>query len=168
MPARTFASVGSDEIPTAWADEWGEFVVSEGRIYRPGDVEGLALVAEDGRRLALVTWAIHGDAAEIVSLNAFQPGHGYGREVLTEAERRLAARGIARLWLITTNDNLQAIGVYLRAGWRLTAVHLDAMDAVRALKPHIPLVGEHSLPLRDEWRFEKEIDGPSSAHPLDS
>jgi len=105
----------------------------------------------------MVTWAIHGDAAEIVSLNAFEPGHGYGRQALAEAGRVLAAIGIARLWLVTTNDNLQAIAVYLRAGWRLTAVHLDAMDAVRALKPNIPHIGQNGLPLRDEWRFEKDV-----------
>lgn len=155
MPA--FRPVATDEIAAAWRDDWGEFVVSESRIYRPADVDGFALVGKDGGSLAMVTWTIEGDAAEIVSLNAFERGHGYGRQALAEAERRLAGMGIARLWLITTNDNLQAIAVYLRAGWRLTAIHLDAMDAVRALKPGIPLIGENDLPLRDEWRFEKEL-----------
>lgn len=151
-----FRPVATREVAAAWAGEWGEFVVTEGRVYRPGDVEGLVLVAGDGP-LAMVTWAVHGDAAEIVSLSAFEPGHGYGGQALAEAERSLAARGITRLWLNTTNDNFQAVAVYLRAGWRLTAVHLDAMDAVRALKPTIPRIGKHDLPLRDEWRFEKRV-----------
>jgi hypothetical protein len=56
--------------------------------------------------------------------------------------------------LVTTNDNVDAIAFYLRCGWNLVAVHREALEESRRLKPEIPHVGEHGLPLRDELEFE--------------
>ena len=59
--------------------------------------------------------------------------------------------GARELWLVTTNDNLDAIGLYQRRGFHLTELHPGAVDAARALlKPSIPLVGEHGIAMRDE------------------
>jgi ribosomal protein S18 acetylase RimI-like enzyme len=59
------------------------------------------------------------------------------------------ASGATALWLVTTNDNLDAIGLYQRRGFHLSELHPGAVDAARALKPSIPLVGEHGIALRD-------------------
>src|SRR6185437_6053644 len=106
---------------------------------------------------ALASFQVDGDSAEITSLDALRRGHGYGRRILAEVERRLTERGVERCWLVTTNDNVHAISVYLREGWRHVGVRLDAMDEVRALKPAVPLIGENGIPLRDEWEFEKYL-----------
>ena len=40
---------------------------------------------------------------------------------------------------------------------RLVAVHPGAVDDARRLKPSIPLIGEHGIPIRDELQFELEL-----------
>jgi hypothetical protein len=70
---------------------------------------------------------------------------------------QLAARhGCARLWVITTNDNVDALRFYQRRGFRLAAVHRGAVDDSRSrLKPEIPVTGAYGIPLRDEIELEK-------------
>jgi GNAT superfamily N-acetyltransferase len=144
-----------DTIAQLWEERWGIPIVSLHRHYVPTDVEGIVLEDEEGSTLAMVTWWVDGKSAELVTLNVIRPGHGYGREIVARAEAILRPRGVERLWLVTTNDNVRAIELYLRNGWRLVGVHLDHMDAVRAAKPGVPDTGENGLPLRDVWEFEK-------------
>jgi len=70
--------------------------------------------------------------------------------VLEALARRLRAEGCGRLWLTMTNGNLSALRFYLRRGFRLNRVRPGAVDAARKLKPSIPLVGEHGVPIHDE------------------
>jgi hypothetical protein len=53
------------------------------------------------------------------------------------------------LWVITTNDNTDALRFYQRRGFCLVKVHRGAVDRSRAsLKPEIPVVGAYGIPLR--------------------
>ncbi|MFN8508692.1 MAG: GNAT family N-acetyltransferase [Dehalococcoidia bacterium] len=137
-------------------EHWGGIVVTPARTYRAPDLRG-AFVVFDDREVAMVTWARDGAIGEVVTLDAFEPGHGFGRAALAFAESELAREGATEARLFTTNDNVRAIALYLRAGWRLVRVHLDAMDAVRAIKPDVPLIGENGIPLRDMWEFAKPL-----------
>lgn len=140
-------------IAHVW-EAWGGFVVSVRRSHRPADVEGL--LARDGERTTgLVTWVAGGAEAEVVTLDAFPPGQGTGALLLDAAEDRLRRRGVERVWLLTTEDNLRAVRFYRRQGYRLVAVHRDAMDRVRAEKPFLGRAGQDGGPLRDLWELEK-------------
>ena len=150
-----FRELDAHTLAALWRDSWGEFVVSKGNVIRPADVKGLGLYSAADELAAVGRFVVRGDEVEVVSLDAVIRAVGHGRAMLAEIERRVAARGARRCWLITTNDNVHAISVYLRCGYRLVAVHLDAMDEVRRLKPEVPLIGENGIPLRDEWEFEK-------------
>ncbi|HET9017876.1 MAG TPA: GNAT family N-acetyltransferase [Thermomicrobiaceae bacterium] len=97
------------------------------------------------------------DACELVSLNAVEPGRGIGTALLGVVEDTARDRGAARVWLITTNDNPQALGFYQWHGYRLVAVHAGAVDAARALKPSIPKRGVNGVPLHDELELEKRL-----------
>lgn len=61
-------------------------------------------------------------------------------DALIEAIGHLARRqGCTRLWVITTNDNVDALRFYQRRGFCLVRVHRGAVDRSRAsLKPEIP------------------------------
>ena len=63
-----------------------------------------------------------------------------GGDALIEAAGQLARRrGCARLRVITTNDNVDALRFYQRRGFCLVAVRCRAVDRSRAtLKPEIP------------------------------
>ena len=68
-------------------------------------------------------------------------------DVVASAARR---RGAGELWLVTTNDNLDALRLYQRHGFRLSALHAGAVDRARITKPTIPLLGRHGIPIHDE------------------
>ncbi|GAA2893073.1 N-acetyltransferase [Actinoplanes cyaneus] len=153
MSALRVRRAGADDRATVQrlvSEAWhGSLLVVHGVTY---DAAGLpALIAErDGEVAGLLTYHLDGDALEIVSLNAFTTGAGVG-SALVEAARELAP---ARLWVVTTNDNLDALRFYQRRGFRIVAVAPDAVDAARRIKPSIPLIGEHGIPLRDEITLE--------------
>lgn len=144
-------------IAEMWEEHWGLPIVTPEREYMPPDVEGLVCHSRDGRALGLVTWAVDGQRAEIVSLNALEPGRGIGSRLMEAAEEELRRLGVTAAHLVTTNDNPRALSFYVRRGYRLVRVHLDAMDRVRRAKPQVPLTGNDGIPLRDMWELEREL-----------
>ena len=128
---------------------------------------GAGCVAElDGRPLGLVTWfaAANGTTAELsaevraLAVEDVARGRGVGRLLLTAAEEALRAAGVGRAWLVTTNDNLAALALYQRAGWRLMTLRPGAVDELRrSIKLSIPEIGAHGIPLRDELELGKTL-----------
>jgi hypothetical protein len=41
---------------------------------------------------------------------------------------------------------------------RLAAAHPGAVDEARAIKPSIPLIGDHGIPIHDELEFELALE----------
>ena len=134
---------------------WGaDFIVSRGRKIYPAEIEGYLAVDESGERIALVTFECLGDQCEVVTLDAFVKFQGIGTALLERVHQDVVQRDCRRLWLITTNDNLDAIRFYQRRGWTIAAVHVNALAESRKMKASIPLVGNFGIPLRDEIEFE--------------
>ena len=128
-----------------------------GALERP--LEHSALVAEeDGRLIGLLTYVVDGTRCEILTLHSDEPRRGVG-SALIEAVRRIATdAGCTTLWPITTNDNIGALRFYQRRGFRLAALHAGAVVDSRArLKPEIPEIGDHGIPLRDELELELDL-----------
>lgn len=137
---------------------WGFPVISVGATYESTDVlDGLLWRDERGEIEGFVTWTLEGDWAEIVTLDAFEKGRHIGGRLLDGAEAALTERGVRRVSLTTTNDNVRAIAFYLRRGYRIVRVEVDGMDRVRAAKPGVPMTGHEGLPLRDMLEFEKRL-----------
>ncbi len=144
-------------IARLWEEHWGLPIITADREYMPPDVEGLVYRAQDGRTLGLVTWAVDGQRAEIVSLNALETGRRIGSRLMDAAEEELRRRGVRTAHLVTTNDNPRGLSFYVRRGYRLVRLHLDAMDQVRRTKPQVPTTGNDGIPLRDMWGLEKPL-----------
>lgn len=146
--------------PAEIDSDWQEFtggapVIGIFGEYHAEDVD--AIVFQDARGRGLVSWWKDGDRAEIVSLHAEPQGVGIGARIMDEAEKRLRDGGVRRVVLATTNDNIDALRFYVRRGYRLVRVHLNAMDRVRESKPGVPETGLNGLPLRDMWELEKHL-----------
>ncbi|HEY2958667.1 MAG TPA: GNAT family N-acetyltransferase [Actinomycetota bacterium] len=125
-------------------------------------LEHPALLAEDqrgGRLLGVLTYVVDRDRAqcEVLTLHAVQQWRGVGTALLQLVEQA-AQQGCGRLWLVTTNDNVDALRFYQRRGFRLAALRRGAVDDGRArLKPEIPTVGDYGIPLRDELELDKPL-----------
>ncbi|MFN8500124.1 MAG: GNAT family N-acetyltransferase [Anaerolineae bacterium] len=142
------------------ADHWGApFVVVHGATYAPDALPGFAAF-DNGQTVGLVTYTLADDACEIVTLDSETSGRGVGTALIAAVVGAARAAGCRRLWLITTNDNLDALRFYQRRGFRLAALYPGAVEAARRLKPQIPLVGDHGIPIRDEIELEMPLAVP--------
>ena len=118
-----------------------------------------ALIAEvDGELAGVLTWVLRGRSMELLTLHAARRRTGAGTALVGAARRVAGASGAQRLWLITTNDNVDALRFYQRRGFRLTNVHAGAVDRSRAaLKPGIPETGDHGIEMHDELELAMTI-----------
>ncbi len=147
-----------EESDRAWAEAFMEEEFGGAVQARRGElIDVLALpgyVAErDGRPVGLVTYRRENDEGELAFIVAFERRQGIGTALLEASIEALVACN--RIWLVTTNDNLEALRFYQRRGFRLAALRPGAVDDSRQrLKPRIGTVGEFGIPLRDELELE--------------
>jgi ribosomal protein S18 acetylase RimI-like enzyme len=146
------------------ADRWGATaVVSRGRVHDASSLRALVAL-EDGERVGLLTYhVVVGGELEVVTLDALRESSGVGTALLDAVKREAEAAGCTRVWLITTNDNLRALGFYQRRGFRLVAVHVGAIERSRELKPNIPAVGAGGIPVCDEIELAYELSAPQAS-----
>jgi GNAT superfamily N-acetyltransferase len=142
-----------------WADDliidrWGAAeIVTRGKIHDSSSLPGFVAIFR-GEPVGLATYRIEGEQCEMVSLDSLMEGIGIGSALIKTVAARAVEQGCRRLWLITTNDNLDAIHFYQKRGFHLVAVHRDALEETRRLKPSLPVTGIDGIPLRDEIEME--------------
>jgi ribosomal protein S18 acetylase RimI-like enzyme len=141
----------------AWASGWLADRLESRRQARRGEVidvlePGLGLRAErGGTPVGLLTYRIDEDAVELSSLAADPPRAGVGSALLAALERAVRAADRHWIWVVTTNDNLDALRFYQRRGFRIGEVRVGAVDRARlTIKPSIPQAGAYGIPMRDE------------------
>jgi GNAT superfamily N-acetyltransferase len=134
------------------------------RIARRGELvvplhHPMLIAVRDEAPVGLLTYLVDGDACEILTLHATERWGGVGTALVNEVMAVATRHGCRTVWVLTTNDNVDALLFYQRRGFRIHAVRPGAVDeARRSLKPEIPEVGEHGIPIRDEIELEREID----------
>lgn len=139
-------------------DRWGSnVVVSRGRVHRPDTLPGF-VARQQGQPVGLITYRLQGDQGEIITVDSLTEKQGIGTALIEAVRQAAKAAGCTRLWLITTNDNLEALGFYQKRGFTLVQVHRQAIDKLsRPLKPEIPQIGQHGIPIRDEIELEMRL-----------
>jgi ribosomal protein S18 acetylase RimI-like enzyme len=158
MPPVTVRAIEADDRP--WVegfvrDRWGSAgVVAHGELIDPAIQQGFVAEAGD-ERVGLVTYRLdaRGDC-EVITIDSVTERAGVGSALLDAAAAEARRSGCRRLWLITTNDKLNALRFYQRRGLRLVALRPGAVDESRRIKPEISEIGEFGIPLRDELELE--------------
>jgi len=136
------------------ADHWhGLSMITRGKIHFPAQEQGFIAEMDHGI-VGLVTFTVQNHACEILSLDSTRQGMGIGTALLDAVVEHARESGCQRVWLVTTNDNLNALGFYQKRGFHLAAIYPDAVTRARLIKPAIPLLGENGIPLRDEIELE--------------
>jgi GNAT superfamily N-acetyltransferase len=116
------------------------------------------LVAESNSRpVGLLTYQPGSAEWEVVTLSAASEGRGIGAALLGHVGDLARAAGAGRIFLTTSNDNLNALGFYQKRGWRLAAIHRGAMDRARVAKPELSAVGMNGIPMHDEIELELRL-----------
>lgn len=146
-----------ESVAKLLTDRWGDInVVSRGRIYDASALPGY-LAVSDGKIVGLITYNTNRDACEIVTLDSLHENSGIGTNLINTVIRKAENSAVKRLWLITINDNTRAIRFYQKRGFELVAIHRNAMEISRNLKPQIPKLGIDDIPVRDEIELEMKI-----------
>ena len=108
--------------------------------------------------LGVATYVVGGDDCELLTLHAATRFQGVGSALVTAVQELARSAGCRRLWVVTTNDNVDALRFYQRRGFRLSALRPGAVDVSRdVLKPEISRSGAHDIPLRDELELEMSL-----------
>lgn len=128
-------------------------MILRGQVVDMTRAEGF-FAQENQEIIGLITYAISGEVMEILSLDSLRPNQGLGTALLERVVREAKERGCSQIVVITTNDNLHALGFYQRRGFDLARLFRNAMEVSRRLKPEIPLIGENNIPLRHEIELE--------------
>lgn len=111
--------------------------------------------AANSKVVGLASYAIEGDALNLVMLSVLPDyqGLGAGRALIAAVEEAARTQGLARVIVATSNDDLPALYLYQRCGFRLTSV------AVEHLVEHHggEEPGFAGIPVRDEIQLEKQL-----------
>ena len=110
----------------------------------------------DGDKITgLITFRVSGKEMEILSLDSLYEHRGTGTSLLNAATEEARNRGLERIMLITTNDNLPAFRFYQKRGFDLVQIHRNMVEQARKIKPEIPLIGMDGIPLKHEIELER-------------
>ena len=111
----------------------------------------------DGEVKGIITYNIENNECEIVSLDSLYENVGIGSELINQVVNEANINGYKRVWLITTNDNTHAIRYYQKRGFNMVAIHRNAINESRKIKPQIPITGFDGIPILHEIEFEKML-----------
>lgn len=143
-------------IKKVFIERWRGNIITRGKIHNPIGLDGF-IAGVDNQKVGLITFKISKKELEIISLDSFVEGKGVGTSLLNKIVNLSKKKKLKRIWLITTNDNLNALRFYQKRGFRLLKIYPNALEISRKLKPGIPMIGEDGIPLRDEIELEMRI-----------
>lgn len=152
---RPTSSRDATRLHQVLTQSWGSTrMATRGRLVDVMTLPGF--VAEHAAELlGYIAYEVRGGEMEISVLEGVAPGSGAGSALLASCVEAAISAGLTRVWLITTNDNLDALRFYQRRGFVLVALHRGAVaDARATIKPEIPATGDHDIPLRDELELD--------------
>lgn len=134
----------------------GTFVISRGVSHEPANLPGF--IALSGKEVVgLATYQFANNECELVTIDALIQGRAVGSQLLRAVEEVATASNCQRLWLVTTNDNLDALRFYDKCGYRIKQVYAGSIAKSRIIKPSIPEIGNYGIPIRDEVELEKVL-----------
>jgi N-acetylglutamate synthase-like GNAT family acetyltransferase len=144
----------SRKLTENWGTRW---VISRGKRYDASNLPGF-VAKHQGSAVGLVTFQVEFQECQIITLDSWLENTGVGSSLINAVKHEALQSGCSRLWLITTNDNLQALKFYQKRGFQLVAVYPNALTESRRIKPSIPHIGMHGIPLRDEIELQMILD----------
>lgn len=157
LRVRPATAADRDAIVDMLTSSWGgSTMVVHATVYDAASLPAL-LAVQNGRIVGLLTYTVSDEGLEIVSLDAVVRRSGVGSSLMTAATEAAKQAGAERIWLVTTNDNLDALRFYQRRGLRIVDIAPGAVDEARAVKPSIPLRGDYGIPLHDELTLESSL-----------
>ncbi|MDK2787961.1 MAG: hypothetical protein PWP07_1186 [Epulopiscium sp.] len=158
MKLHPITDIPKNKVTEFFKSHWGssKMVISSG-VYDCSELDGFAVLNDEGDIIGLVTYIIRDHECEIISLNSIEEGKGIGTSLINEIENIVIKNNCKLIKLVTTNDNLLALRFYQKRGFILSRIINNAVEEARKLKPEIPLIGNDGIPIRDEIELIKVL-----------
>jgi ribosomal protein S18 acetylase RimI-like enzyme len=136
--------------------KWGsDIIVSRGNSYKAEDLDGI-LVYDKEKIVGLGLYTIKNNSCEIVLLETFIQNIGIGSEIIEKIKEIAKIKNCERIWLVTTNNNINALKFYQKRGFHFSNIYINSMEEARKIKPEIPKTYD-GIEIRDEIEFEMKI-----------
>lgn len=149
--------ISTDDKVDFFHTHWGgtTMVISSG-VYECPELAGYAAL-ENEKIIGLITYVKKERECEIISLDSLIENKGIGTSLIQAVEGEAKRLGCHSLCVITTNDNIRALAFYQKREFRIREIFHDAVQRAREMKPEIPAIGDHGIPIVDELLLKKEI-----------
>jgi len=135
----------------AWSGTTPAGLLSYRSALRPASAGNRDSASDDrAGRPAATEW-------EIVAIATDLPGRGVGTALIDALRDRARAARVPLLWLVTTNNNTNALRFYQRKGFDLVRIDRGAVDRARLRKPSMPTHVD-GIPMRHEIELEMVVD----------
>lgn len=133
---------------------WGGLpLVVRSKKYYPSQLDGI--IAENENGIAgFLFYEICEKDCEIIVFEVFDKFKGTGTVLLDKLKDIAKYQKCFRIYLMTTNDNLDALRFYQKRGFHICGVHVDSVKISRKIKPTIGMIGDYDIPVRDEIDLE--------------
>ncbi|PKO14691.1 MAG: GNAT family N-acetyltransferase [Chloroflexi bacterium HGW-Chloroflexi-10] len=153
---RTIRNEDRDWIRRWMIFQWGaEIVIVHDEIFHPADLPGfVATDLETSEPIGLITYHLVEDSCEIITLDSLREGIGIGNALIEAVKEYAIKMNCRRLWLVTTNDNMNSLRFYQKRGFVMVKIDRGAVERGRKKKPEIPATGFYGIPIRDEIELE--------------
>jgi len=152
---RELTSLDQKWVVTFAEEHWGsDLMIVHGTSFYLSKLPGY--FAEYETQIAgLITYFIIDGECEIISLNSLVPRMGIGSALINSVQTTAIKQNCQKLCVTTTNDNIEALLFYQKLGFVLAELRREAVIQARTIKPQIPAIGNHNIPIRDEIELEK-------------
>jgi len=138
-------------------EEWvSNRIVTREKVHYLANLPGFIAVYKN-EKVGFLIYNIENEECEIITLNSLIENIGIGTYLLRSLESFTQSKKVKRIWVITTNDNLDALRFYQIKGFQIKAIYIDAIKGSRKLKPEIPLLGFYDIEIKDEIELEKRL-----------
>jgi GNAT superfamily N-acetyltransferase len=148
----------NEEIENIVKNNWGsEKIVSRGKIHNVKNTTGI-MVIDDKKIIGIGLYEIKDNECEVVLLETFKQNIGIGTRIIEKIKEIAGQNKCKRIWLVTSNDNINALKFYQKRGFVFKNIYINEMENARKLKPEIPLFGDYGIPIKDEIEFEMILE----------
>ncbi|MDM5195121.1 GNAT family N-acetyltransferase [Bacillus hominis] len=136
---------------------WGSsMMVSRGRVHHLEELPGFVVLENDGI-VGILTYEVIKNMCEIVSLDSFEERKGIGTKLVDCALQVAKENECKKVWLITTNDNMNALRFYQKRKFSMTNLYVGAVEEARKIKKEIPFIGYDNIAISHEIQLEYKL-----------
>lgn len=150
---RNIQTTDKEWLTQVFTEAWGSMEIIASQKFNALELPGF--IAEiDNSPSGVLTYYFTAQECEIVTLNSLIMNKGIGTKLVQVVIDYAKTQKCSRVFVLTTNDNIEALRFYQKRRFRIIKIHPNAVEKMRKLKPQIPLIGNYGIPIKDAIELE--------------